>query len=502
MSILWSTWEQTQHNLIQDLIDLFLPPSYTFSVDKNYPRTASIDALINDRFNSLDLPKRKLLRFEQLLEESGVEQFPHRLGDWATLFAYDVLEGFGPGSASKLSGAVFEGLKQLATTWGLYLARDLERVLNRYELFATVGDIMADATIGTFYQIPAKELGETIRESITPAYVRAGEAVAYELALFDNNQARMRQGLEILLASDAELEREITSIFSEYSTNQLGRQAQRIMAEAMSELRELFSSKEFKEQFINVWPIAWQRLSWYLGHRLQLNLESDPERINRLLEAISRHKEIAAVLEQYRYRYGWQGDRNKAINLGWQAVAPKCFGLSRKVEDIKEDEEQEKLIGVAQGLEDYTNKNPAIVAIQDGFLGKLQAYLKKAAKNQELDYWRKQETNGNRILTKAKHAEDLCSQDEDGDKELSDKEILSREKEEYHSSRDPVAEEVEAKEISIAWYSHLTEQERTAIDLKVALDNEEEIALRMGISQQRVSQLLGQAQKKWPKFNR
>ena len=340
MSISWSAFERAKYNLVQDFIDLYLPPRYIFSVDKNYPKTASMEALIEGRFNSLEVPETKLLRLQELSEESSWKEFPFRVADWATLFAYNILEGFGNRSASKLGGDAFEGLRQLATAWGLRLAHELDRLFHRYEFFTTVGDFIADVFLTICCQIPARGLGEVIRESTTPAYLRAGETVAYELALFDNNQTRIEKSLAILYASDAELEREIANIFSGYSTEQLGREMQRIMAEAMSELRELFSSKEFKEQFINVWPIVWQRLSWYLGYRLRLNLECDPQRINKLLEAINHHKEIAAVFEQYRYGYGWGGDSTNAIRLGWQAVGPKYFHLPRKVEDIKEDEDK------------------------------------------------------------------------------------------------------------------------------------------------------------------
>ena len=145
-------------------------------------------------------------------------------------------------------------------------------------------------------------------------------------------------------------------------------------------------------------------------------------------------------MEQYRFRHDWGGDRNGAIDLGWQALAPKYFGMSSKLKDIIKDEDQEKLIGVAQGLENYTNKNRAIDALEDGFLGKLGAYLKKAAENQETDYYRKQTTDGNRVLTEAVHAEDLRHPDNEEDEKLSDDEILSREKEKCYSSRDSIIE--------------------------------------------------------------
>lgn len=506
MSIPQSAWQQTQYNLVEEFLDLFLPPAYPFSVETNYPKTASMEALINDRFNTLDLPETKLLRLGKLMEESCPEDFPRKEADLITLYAYNVLEGFGHGLASNLQGAAFEGLKQLATTWGAYLAREVERLFREWQLFTAFTDFTFDLFIGIFCQIPAKELGDAIRESITPAYLRAGETVVYELTLFDNNQARMKESLSILLASDAELEREIANMFRGYSTEQLGRRMQRGVVEAVSQLSEVFSSNEFKAKFNDVLPTAvltvCRNMSRYIGYRLNQNLQYDPQRTNRLLEAISHHKEISAAMEQYHYRYSWGGDRTKAIRLSWQAVAPKYFHFSRREEDIKEDEWQEKFIGVAQGLEDYTDKNQAIDALTDGFLGKLGAYLAKAGENQETDYLRKQRTEGNIALTDALHSADLRYPDREVDEELSDEEILSRAKEKYCPSGDPVAEALERKETLRKWWRELTEKERTATELMTSFDNQQKVAEVMGISQQRVSELLLQALEKLQKINR
>lgn len=84
------------------------------------------------------------------------------------------------------------------------------------------------------------------------------------------------------------------------------------------------------------------------------------------------------------------------------------------------------------------------------------------------------------------HAEDLRHLGREEDEELSDDEIISREKEKYCPSRDLVAEEVEAKENYKIWYGSLTEQDKTAVDLSQRY-NQREIAEQMGISQQRVS---------------
>lgn len=242
----------------------------------------------------------------------------------------------------------------------------------------------------------------------------------------------MDQSRRILLASDAELEREIGDMFRGYSSKQIGAQIQRMVVEAMSQLKEGFSSSEFKEKADEYLPAATlimcRNMSWHIGYGLSRNLQNDPQRTIRLLQAISRHPEIAAVMEQYRFRHEWGGDVNRAIELGWQGIAPKYFRISPKVNDIEKDEDQEKLIGMAQGLENYTQKNLAIDALADGSLGRLGHYLKKAAQNRETDYLRKQMTKGNRVLTKAIYPSDLYEihgrEDEAGD-ELSIDETLS-----------------------------------------------------------------------------
>jgi RNA polymerase sigma factor (sigma-70 family) len=505
MSIRHSTRYQLQCNLAEDFLDLLLPPSYPFPVETGYPRTASMETLVKDRISSLDLPEQKLLRIESLSGESSTDNFPEKAADWCVLFTYDVLEGFGHKVASSLGNSAFEGLKQLATLWGSYLARETERFFNRRRFFTVVADFIFDLFVGVFCQIPAKELGEAIRESATPAYVRAGETIRYELALFHNDQARMSQSMSILMASDAELEREIANMFSGCSTKQLGRGMQRIVDEALSELRKIFTSKMFRSEFDSKLPAAlltaFRDLSWYIGYRLNQNLRHTPQRTTRLLEAIDHHKEIKAAMEQYRYRHGWHGDRNKAVRLGWQSVAPKYFGLKGEVERIESDIQQERLIGVSDGLRDYSDKNPAIRAISDGFSGGLAAYLHLAAENEKNDYLKRQITEGNRALTKAKHASDLRSVNEEEDK-ISDDEILSLEKEKHHPSKNTVLEQLEKQESYTTWYNSLTERERMVVDLKLAGHIEERIAQQMGISQQRVSELLRQARKKWLKINR
>ncbi len=126
-----------------------------------------MEALVKDRLTSIDFPEQKILNLESLVKEQHAEDFPDRVGDWGVLFSYYVLEGFGHKLASNLEGAELEGLKKLASLWGSYLAKEMERFFNRRQIFAAATDLTFDLFLGLFRQIPAKELGEAIRESVT-----------------------------------------------------------------------------------------------------------------------------------------------------------------------------------------------------------------------------------------------------------------------------------------------------------------------------------------------
>ena len=156
-----------------------------------------------------------------------------------------MLEGFGHQVASSLENCAFEGLKQLASLWGVYLAREMERIFGRWRFFTTVTDFVFDFFLRMFRQIPAKELGEAIRESVTPSYIRTGEMVRYEIALFHNDQVRMRESMRILSAPDSALENDIAVMFKGYSAKRLGEEMQRSITEAILQFKDLFSSNEF-----------------------------------------------------------------------------------------------------------------------------------------------------------------------------------------------------------------------------------------------------------------
>ncbi len=113
------------------------------------------------------------------------------------------------------------------------------------------------------------------------------------------------------------------------------------------------------------------------------------------------------------------------------------------------------------------------------------------------------ETTAKRDIRKLVHAGDLRSRDDGGEEdERSDDEILSSEQEKHLSSENQVVELVEAKENWTSWMATLSEKEKIAVKFKMAEDSEAQIAQKMGISQQRVSQLISQARKKRQKIIR
>lgn len=500
MSISRSAWQQAQNDLLEDFLNFWLPPTKPFDIDPNYPNNPSMEALFKERCRSVHIPQKKLVLVDNVLNNYPIEGDFEAIADWATLFEVDLLQGFGHDLSSEMKGPTFEGLKELATIWGLYLANKVKNSIFRWEVISILGVHLADMLDDLFRQIPSRELGDAVRGSITPAYIRAGATVRYSLALLDGNQLELKETLDILQASDADLNQEIKYVLRRHPAEETGRELQHKVAETVSFIKDVLSNDRFAKEFEAALPAAFRLISWFVGHRLRQNMEYNRQKIKALFEAINSHKEIEAAVEQYHYKYAWQGDRNNAALLAWQALAPRYFHLSPKIEKIYEDENQEKLIGMQQGLEQYVDERPAIVALEDGLLGKLGAYLNMAAKNEQTDYIRKQITDGNRVLTEGEHANDLRYPDNEEDEELPDEEILSREKEKRHPSKDAIAEELEFKEMLSTWHSLLTESEKTATNLKATGYTQVEIARMMGISQQRASQVIGSALAKYFKI--
>jgi RNA polymerase sigma factor (sigma-70 family) len=491
MYISKSAWQQVQSEFLEDLLSLWLPPVEPFAIDPNFPKSSSMEALVKEHSGNIRVPEKTLVCVHDSLGNYPVKLDLQMIGDWATLFEFDLLQGFGHSLSSEMKGPTFEGLKQLATTWGLYLANKMKASILRWEVISALGVFLADMWVELFRKIPSKELGDAVRGSITPAYIRAGATVRYSLALLDGNERELRETLDILRASDADLNREINYLLHRHPAEETGRELQQKVVETASFLKHILSNDRFAEELQAALPASFRLTSWFVGHRLKQNMEYDPEKVKALLEAVNSHREIGAAMEQYRYKYAWQGDRNNAIVLAWQALAPKYFRLSPNIEDIHEDGDLERLIGMQQGLERYVGKKPAIRALRDGLRGRLGAYLKRAAKNERIDYIRKQTSKRNKVQTMGKHVSDLRSADEEED------EILSRRKEKLHPSRDGVVEELESKETFSRWLSLLTESEKTATTLRSDGYKQAKIARIMGISQQRVSQLLASA---WTKY--
>jgi RNA polymerase sigma factor (sigma-70 family) len=343
-------------------------------------------------------------------------------------------------------------------------------------------------------------LGEAVRGSITPAYIRAGATVRYSVAVLEGNQRELKETLGILQASDTDLNEEIKYMLRRHPAEETGRELQQKVAEMASFIKGVSNDDRFTKEFKAALHAASRLISWFVGQRLRENMKYNRQNVKALLEAINSHKEIEAAVEQYHCKYGWQGDRNKAAALVWQAMAPKYFQVSPEIEDIDEDENQERLIGMQQGLEQYVDKSPAICALKDGLRGRLGAYLERAAENEQIDYIRKQVTHGNRIQTEGEHISDLRHADNEEDEQLPDEEILGREIEKRHPSKDAVVEELEFKEMLSRWTNLLTESEKTAASLKSDGYTQAEIAKLMGITQQRASQLLRSALAKYLKL--
>ncbi len=492
-------WQEALGGVAEDFFDLFLSPVRPFPEDVTYPEAPGMEVLIKDRFDGLVLPEKRLLHMVELIDENWAEQYEERVADWVALFEWEILRGCGDSAAFASDGASFEGLRRLARIWGMHLAQVMGRVMRTWEMYPLFGELMLVVA-----QLPDKELGEGFRLSLTPSYRKAHASVKYITALFSQNQRELQDAEQVLQASDADLAGDLEQAMYRVSSIELGRYLKQLLIEFATLWEELVSSEDFRQNLPDKLPFAFQWLAWYLGYCFRQRLQNDPPRAKRVLEAIGKHSEVDAVMEQYKFVHGWGGDRDRAIVLAWEPIGREIFRMNGQIPTVSGDEEQEweedqqlKLIGIADGLETYCRRNPAYVGLMDGVSGGVRSYLAKAAENKELSYYRKQNKD---LLAEAKHASDFRTPDDEKAEELSDDEILSRLRERYHPSADPVVQEVEAKESAVAWYASLTEKEKTAVSLAAELDTEEEIAAEMGISQQRVSQLLKQTWRKYRKL--
>ena len=113
-------WQQALGGLAEDFFDLFLSPLQPFPDNVSYPVTPGMEALINDRFDSLYLPEKRLVHLGELIEENLTEQDERKMADRIVLLEWEVLNGFGHEAALNLGGASFEGLRQLARISGKF----------------------------------------------------------------------------------------------------------------------------------------------------------------------------------------------------------------------------------------------------------------------------------------------------------------------------------------------------------------------------------------------
>ena len=58
MSISQSTWQETQCNLVQDFLDLFLSPVREVNVERDYPISSATRLFFETRFADIELPEK------------------------------------------------------------------------------------------------------------------------------------------------------------------------------------------------------------------------------------------------------------------------------------------------------------------------------------------------------------------------------------------------------------------------------------------------------------
>jgi len=269
-------------------------------------------------------------------------------------------------------------------------------------------------------------------------------------------------------------------------------------------IKEIFGSPQWREQISQNLPLVFKNIAGYIGYSFASHMASHPEQVAEVFGTLKNHNELEAAMEQYLWMYGWGGDRSAALKKCWQVMASKHFGVNSRIEAIHRDENQQKLIGMASGLESYCDQRSALTALLDGISGGLESYMARAAQNEELDYKKGLQSSGNKVLTEARHVADFCSEDSrDGeDKCQTDDEILSRLGIKFQVQGDSLAEKLEVDDILDAWWQSITQQQQDIVKLMNNGDNQCEIACKLGLSQQRVSQILSQVKRKLVEFKK
>jgi len=456
-----------------------------------------MEALVKEHHNNLVIPERSLLLFDEIMREYDGTLDERKLADWPVLFEWEILSGFGNEAALNLSGASYEGMKGLARAWGARLANILSLSTRIYDMMIAFGDLFSEI----FDRIPSAELGEACRQSITPSYLKAQASVQYARALYLQNAPMLHEAEELLQATDEQISHEIAISMSGMSNLELGEYVKRLMSKVAAVWQELFSTPGVGEMLRNALPETLANLAWYMGYCFRYHLQQHPSQTKSVLDVIKRRGEIDALMEQYRWIHGWGGDRDQGIAKAWRSVAPGFFRISGNVEDVKEDADQERLIGVSHGLEGYSRRNSAVVGLMDGAAGGLKSLLAKAGRDQETSWKRKQLSIGNKALTDAYHPEaGHATPDENPLDEivgnLGDDGIFNL-LQEYPADGDEILSEVVTKERCNEWLSKLTQRERTAVELMLRMKTQQDVAKAMGIGQPQVSQLLSSA---WRKF--
>jgi DNA-directed RNA polymerase specialized sigma24 family protein len=495
-------WRNALGALAEDFLDLFASPPQPFPEDVTYPTTPNMEALVREHCNNIVMPERSLLLFDEIMRECDGTLDERKLADWAVLYEWEILSGVGNEAALNLSGGSYQGMRGLALAWGAHLADVLRLSTRVYDMVFAAGDLFSEI----FNQIPPAELGEACRQSITPGYVKAQASVQYARALYLQNAPMLHEAQDLLQATDEQISHEIAISMSGMANHELGEYVKSLMSEVAAVWQEFFSTPGVGEILRNVLPETLANLAWYLGYCFRYHLQQHPSQTKSVLDVIKRRGEIDALMEQYRWIHGWGGDRDQGIAKAWRSVAPRFFRISGNVEDIKEDADQERLIGVAHGLEGYCRRNPAAVGLMDGAAGGLKRLLAKAGRDQEMSWERKQLSIGNKALTDAYHPEaGNATPDKNPPDEivgnLGDDGIFNL-LQEYPADGDEILNEVVTKERCNEWLSKLTQRERTAVELMLRMKTQQDVAKAMGIGQPQVSQLLSNARRKFVKTPR
>lgn len=453
-----------RQQVAEDFLDFLFRPEPVFPLQANMAKGEGWD---DDVVDNLSPPDKAATRLEQALPE-GTEAYETELADWYALYAWEVLQGLGTEVPQSLYGPDLEALTTLAQLWAGRLVDTLGRILKSWKLFQVVGEIV----FSLLDQVPDKAMADRLASfMLSPEYIKEQARSRYSSALFNGDTTKAEEALQVLRASNRELREEGERAVANTDLVELWRQLK-------ATLEEMWNSWVTLSQYIaeghheDVIKQFLRQLAWQIGLQLRHTLMTHPERARAILAAVQNSPEAHALTEQYNADYGWGGNCNRVIIILYDLTGPRAAGFPAKrqpaMQDIHKDQDEVELIGLLEGVQDYTRKKTAAEALAGAIGGVFIPYLRGARRHQRASYVR-DENKARGIKVPPRWPQEGLTEDEirkriDADLEgLTGKVVPDYPVESQEGLPSSVLEQAEDHESMSRYEAEVREEERQAV---------------------------------------